>query len=140
MKQSSNTLFVCYGNDFIGNDAFGKAVYEALPYATNKLFSHQLLPELLENAMGCDTIVFVDATIGKGEVELYEIESTIESTSNFHHLTPQVFLSLLASIYSKTPRAFVCTAHFEEIVLGSMDADFDEKVSMATTLLGSLQS
>ena len=71
------TLFICYGNDLIGNNAFGHAVYEALPDSVNKIFTIQLLPELLEKAKDYERLIFVDAAHGSGGVDLYEIEITI---------------------------------------------------------------
>jgi len=119
----------------MGNDAFGRAVYDALPERLNKLFVHQLLPELLENANKCDRLVFVDASDGIGDAEMHEVFADELDTASFHHLTPQTFLKLLETLYAKTPTAYLCTAFFDNFELGRKDDDFDEKVSEAIGLI-----
>ena len=127
------TLFVCYGNDLIGNDGFGRAVYEALPDDVNKIFTVQLLPELLEEIKGYERLIFVDAAHGAGDVELYEIEPSNDDTADFHHLTPQTLLALLDALYTKTPKSYICVGYFESFEVGEIDVDFDLKVSSAVS-------
>jgi len=129
------TLFMCYGNELMGNDAFGLAVHDALPQALTKIYSHQLLPEMLEEACKYDRLVFVDASDGVGDVAMCEIFPSEMDTSSFHHLTPQTFLKLLETLYAKIPIAYLCTAFFDNFELGTKDADFDEKVSEAVELI-----
>ena len=82
---------------------------------------------MLEDVLEFDNLLFVDASIGVGSECMFEIHATNESTANFHHLTPQLFLSLLSSLYNKTPKAFVITAYFETFEIGIVDSDFFEK-------------
>jgi len=124
----------------MGNDGFGKAVYDALPQSLNKIFTHQLLPELLENVAEYEQLIFVDASIGQGETEIYEIEPDNSDTANMHHLTPQVFLSFLRSLYGTTPKAYLCAGYFDSFELDKIDDDFGQKVTKAVHLILSVIS
>jgi Ni,Fe-hydrogenase maturation factor len=132
---SDKTLIICYGNDLVGNDAFGRAVYDTLPNCENKIFTHQLLPELLEIAKEYKGIIFVDASIGGLDPDFFEVFADFSDSSNLHHLTPQLFLSLLKSIYSRTPVAHVCCAYFDKFEIGELDKQFDQRVKWARELL-----
>lgn len=122
-----NKLAICYGNDLIGNDALGKAVYEILPPEVNKIFSIQLLPELLEKAMEFDEIVFVDAAYGDSSPSLTEIFAREDGNADFHSLSAEGFLKLLEVLYSKTPKAYMCVAYFQNFEIGKLDDDFWQK-------------
>lgn len=125
------TLIICYGNDLMGNDGFGRAVYEALPPSYEKIFTVQLLPELLEKIKDYERLIFVDAAHGKGDTRLYEIHPSEEDTADFHHLGAETFLRLLETLYGKTPKAYICAGYFESFEVDEIDADFDFKVSSA---------
>ncbi len=125
------TLIICYGNDLVGNDAFGRAVYEGLPDGVNKIFVHQLLPELVEKAKDYERLIFVDAAHGCGGVELKEIYPTEEDTADFHHLGVETFLKLLEVLYAKNPKAYICCGYFESFEIGNIDAGFQNKVDIA---------
>jgi Ni,Fe-hydrogenase maturation factor len=119
----------------MGNDAFGRSVYEVLPEGLNKIFSHQLFPELLEVACKYDRLIFVDASDGTGDTVIHETFADDTDTANFHNLTVQTFLKLLETLYDKTPKAYLCTAFFDNFELDTKDDDFDEKVAEAVTLI-----
>ena len=129
------TLIICYGNDLMGNDGFGRAVYEALPESCEKIFTVQLLPELLEKTKDYERLVFVDAAHGKGGVELYEIHPSEEDTADFHHLGAETFLRLLETLYGKKPKAYMCAGYFESFEVDEIDADFEAKVEEAAKLI-----
>ncbi len=129
------TLIICYGNDLIGNDAFGRAVYEALPDDVNKLFTVQLLPELLEKVKDFDKLIFVDAAHGSGGVELYEIYANDADTADFHHLSAETFLRLLETLYGGRPKAYMCVGYFESFEVGEVDDDFEKKVQKIKNLI-----
>lgn len=129
------TLIVCYGNDLMGNDAFGRAVYEALPNSFEKIFTIQLLPELLEKAADYERLIFVDAALGCGDARLYEIHASDEDTADFHHLGAETFLRLLETLYAKTPQAYMCAAFFESFEVETRDGDFGQKVQEAVRLI-----
>lgn len=129
------TLFICYGNDLMGNDAFGRAVYEALPNTFEKIFTVQLLPELLEKIKDYERLVFVDAAHGNGGVELYEIHASDDDTADFHHLGAETFLRLLETLYAKTPQAYMCAGYFESFEVEMRDGDFGQKVQEAVKLV-----
>ncbi|HOI82845.1 MAG TPA: hydrogenase maturation protease [Campylobacterales bacterium] len=134
-----NTLIICYGNDLMGNDAFGRAVYEALPDSVEKIFAVQLLPELLEKIKDYERLIFVDAAHGNGGVELYEIRPSDDDTADFHHLSAETFLRLFETLYSKTPKAYMCAGYFESFEVETRDCDFGEKVREAVKLITLLQ-
>jgi len=129
------TLIICYGNDLMGNDAFGRAVYEGLPDGVNKIFVHQLLPELTEKAKDYERLIFVDAAYGSGGVELFEVYPGEEDTADFHHLGAETFLRLLETLYAKTPKAYMCAGYFESFEVGERDEDFEAKVEEAVKLI-----
>jgi hydrogenase maturation protease len=134
------TLIICYGNDLIGNDAFGRAVYEALPPSHEKIFTVQLLPELLEKIKDYERLIFVDAAHGSGGVELYEIHASDDDTADFHHLGAETFLRLLETLYAKTPKAYMCVGYFESFEVEVRDGDFEEKAQEAVKLIAPLMS
>ena len=129
------TLFICYGNDLIGNDAFGHAVYEALPDSVNKIFTIQLLPELLEKAKDYERLIFVDAAHGSGGVDLYEIHASNDDTADFHHLSAETFLCLLQVLYAKTPKAYMCVGYFDNFQIGERSTNFNTVVDGAICIL-----
>lgn len=131
------TLIICYGNDLMGNDGFGRAVYEALPSSYEKIFTVQLLPELLEKTKDYERLIFVDAAHGSGDARLYEIHASDDDTADFHHLGAETFLRLLETLYAKTPKAYMCAGHFEEFEVGWRDGDFDTKVINAVSVINS---
>ncbi len=108
-------------------------MYEGLPDAVDKVFVHQLLPELAEKAKGYEKIVFVDAAHGNGIVGLREIYPSDEDTADFHHLGAETFLRLLEALYDKTPKAYMCSGYFESFEVGCVDDDFRSKVDTAIT-------
>lgn len=134
------TLVICYGNDLMGNDGFGRAVYEALPSSYEKIFAVQLLPELLEKTKDYERLIFVDAAHGNGDTRLYEIRPSQEDTADFHHLGAETFLRLLETLYAKTPKAYMCAGYFESFEVGEIDVDFEGKVNLALKLLLGLTS
>jgi hydrogenase maturation protease len=129
------TLIICYGNDLMGNDAFGRAVYEALPHNVEKVFVHQLLPELLETVQKYERLIFVDAALGVGDIWIYEIAPSDTDSADFHHITCETFLKLLETLYNKTPIAYICDGYFDSFELGEKDVDFNEKVAKSLLLL-----
>jgi hydrogenase maturation protease len=129
------TLIICYGNDLMGNDGFGRAVYEALPPSYEKIFTVQLLPELLEKTKEYERLIFVDAAHGKGDTKIYEIYSSEEDTADFHHLGAETFLKLLETLYGKKPKAYMCVGYFESFEVDERDADFEAKVEEAVKLI-----
>lgn len=135
MTNPQTTLIICYGNDLMGNDAFGRCVFEALPDGCEKVFTVLLLPELLEKAKGFERLIFVDAAHGKAKTQIYEIYATDADTADFHHLSAEGFLRLLEVLYAKTPKAYMCAAFFEEFEAGILDGDFLVKKGEALALL-----
>ncbi|MDD3466608.1 MAG: hypothetical protein PHE67_05595 [Campylobacterales bacterium] len=129
------TLIICYGNDLMGNDGFGRAVYEALPESCEKIFTVQLLPEILEKTKDYERLVFVDAAHGSGDARLCEIHPSEEDTADFHHLGAETFLRLLETLYAKTPKAYMCVGYFESFEVGEIDVDFEAKVEEAVKLI-----
>jgi len=134
------TLIICYGNDLIGNDGFGRAVYEALPESCEKIFTVQLLPELLEKIKDYERLIFVDAAHGSGDTRLYEIYPSEEDTADFHHLSAETLLRLLETLYVKTPKTYMCAGYFESFEVGEIDTDFEAKVKETLGLILRLTS
>ncbi|HRF58007.1 MAG TPA: hydrogenase maturation protease [Campylobacterales bacterium] len=139
-----DTLIICYGNDLMGNDSFGKAVYDVLPQNLQKIYTLQLLPELLEKVKEFDNLIFVDAAHGNAHTRIYEISGSDTDTADFHHLSAEGFLRLLEALYSKTPKAYMCAGYFEEFETHKLDYDFwrkrDEAVGIVLDAAQALKS
>lgn len=119
----------------MGNDAFGRAVYDALPEEVEKIFAHQLLPELLETVRRYERLIFVDAAQGCGGVELREVYASNDDTADFHQLGAQTFLRLLQTLYDKTPKSYMCAGYFEEFEIEIRDSNFEDKIQEAVKLI-----
>ena len=98
-----------FGNDLRGEDAFGIDVLHQLqeyskktPIDNTKLISaFQLTPEICLELLDSTKIVFIDASYS---INLeYTLACSIEKTKNTnlsHHISPQVIMSMLKSIYN----------------------------------------
>lgn len=73
------------------------------------VFQLQLMPELVEDIAPFDRICFLDCHTGSVPEDIhYEIVTPIYQHSPLtHHLTPNSLLSILQTVYDKTPEAIL---------------------------------
>ena len=71
------------------------------------IFQLQLTPELAEWVVQFDRVCFIDAHTGAipEEILLRPLEPTYLNSPLTHHLTPESLLSIIQTIYGKTPEA-----------------------------------
>lgn len=121
------TLFIGYGNPDRQDDGVAwhvlKGVAEGLGLATSSnwedplpaspeadfSFHLQLTPEMAEDLTACDRVCFIDAHTGKipENVQMTEISPEYQTSPFTHHLTPEMLLSMCASLYGHTPEAIL---------------------------------
>jgi len=122
-----NTLFIGYGNPDRQDDGVAWHVLtgianqlgletspsweDPLPSCPKVEFSFnlQLTPEVAEDLTAYDRVCFVDAHTGKipQNVQMIDIVPEYQTSPFTHHLTPEMLLSMCASMYDKTPEAIL---------------------------------
>jgi hydrogenase maturation protease len=122
-----NTLFIGYGNPDRQDDGVAWHVLagianqlgmepsssweDPLPSTPEAEFAFhlQLTPELAEDLTAYDRVCFVDAHTGKipQNVQMVDITPEYQTSPFTHHLTPEMLLSMCASMYNKTPEAIL---------------------------------
>ncbi len=72
-------------------------------------FNLQLTPEIAEDLTAFDRICFVDAHTGKipTNIQVVHISPEYQTSPFTHHLTPEMLLSMCASMYNKAPEAIL---------------------------------
>jgi hydrogenase maturation protease len=103
-------------------------VEERLTERVSALAVHQLGPELAEEMISYDCVVFIDAhTEGPGwePVHWQEITPAYRPSIVTHYVRPETLLALCLSLYNRAPRGYILS------VLGS-DFDLGEELSPET--------
>ncbi len=116
-------IIVGYGNSLRGEDAFGVDIIQALqkyPLKDTLLIeTFQLTPELCLELKDADEIIFVDVAYSKSDH--YKLACPLSQTafnSFSHHVSPQVIISFLNTLYNVYPNFEIysmLTNSFEEI-------------------------
>ena len=112
MKQA---LIIGCGNPLRGDDGLGWVVADRLSAVLTDpsveiAWTHQLTPELAEQASRAELVVIVDASHAghPGSWKCVGIEVSKTETSKLgHHLTPSGLLAYAAAVYNFTPRMLV---------------------------------
>lgn len=104
MVNSVNTpLIICVGNPSRGDDAAGPLIAQALLQATpslNVIETFQLQPELVEDMVGQNTVIIVDAQANTDQaLTLCRIEPTTTLGWCSHALAPEQLLGLYQTAY-----------------------------------------
>jgi hydrogenase maturation protease len=94
------------------------------------LFVLQLTPELAETIAEYDRVAFIDAHTGDvdADIQIIALQAGYQPSPLTHHLTPPTCLSLVQTVYQRSPEAMLFSVrgyHF----------DFDKKLSLQTNLL-----
>jgi hydrogenase maturation protease len=110
---ADRVLVIAYGNPLRSDDGVAwqaaEEIRRKLASLVEVICTHQLMPELAEEASWADTVIFLDATDngdpGKVVCETVSAEPTQSRFS--HHLTPAQLLGLCDQLYEAKPRAFL---------------------------------
>jgi hydrogenase maturation protease len=94
------------------------------------LFTLQLIPELAETIAAYQRVCFVDAHTGNvpEDVNVVEVKPEYQRSPFTHHMTADTCLSLVQTIYGRTPQAILVSVR-------GYDFGFSHELSPATHLL-----
>lgn len=121
------TLFIGYGNPDRQDDGVAWHVLagvatqlglepppaweEPLPSSPKADFAFhlQLTPEMAEDLTAYDRVCFVDAHTGRipQNVQVVDLAAEYQTSPFTHHLTPEMLLSMCASLYGHSPEAIL---------------------------------
>ena len=139
------TLVIGYGNPMRSDDAAG--IYAVNEITKKKIpgvvtaTMQQIQVELLEEAVYCDKVIFVDAGTGGDEVSVKKIRLSASELVSTHHLSPELFLQLAKSIYEKDLDLYVCSIKGENFAVGNLlSAETAKRVRKAVDMVCSLVS
>ena len=145
----NRTLVIGFGNVYRRDDGAGFAVLNAVRarlgrpplgidddgfddrgHQTDTVLLHQLVPELAEEVVPYDLVVFVDAHIGHVPEEVYEEELDVcyKSATVTHTLHPCSVLALTQELHGRCPRGVLLS-------IRGYDFEFGEGLSEGTTAL-----
>jgi len=113
-------LLIGIGNPLRGDDGFGPAVIErlhssGLPEGVTLLSLHQLAPEIVEDILAVDRVVFIDARLpesGAGEGILFEPVNAGNPGRDTltHECPPSAVLHLARLLHGRAPEAWALSA------------------------------
>jgi hydrogenase maturation protease len=116
-------LIVAYGNPLRSDDGIAWRAADALcdkfPASEVEVMRfHQLAPELAENICHFTTVIFLDAQTASdqcapGQIRSQEITAVnaacAEASRFTHAVSPQMIVTLAATLYRSNPKAFLVT-------------------------------
>jgi hydrogenase maturation protease len=112
-KFADRVLVIAYGNPLRSDDGVAWQAAEEIRRKKASLVevicTHQLTPELAEEASRADMVIFVDAT-GTGDpgaVVCHTVSGESMQARFSHHLTPAQVLGVCDRVYQAKPRAFL---------------------------------
>ena len=145
----NRTLVIGFGNAFRRDDGAGYAVLNAVRarlgrpllgteddgfddrgHQMDTILLHQLVPELAEDVVPYDLVIFVDAHIGHVPELVYEEELDVcyKSATVTHTLHPCSVLALTQELHGRCPRGVL-------VSIRGYDFDFGEGLSEDTAAL-----
>lgn len=120
------TLVIGYGNPLRGDDGAGlEAVRRLEASALNGVTCrtlHQLAPEVIEDALGFDRVLLVDAAVGGPDVRLSRVaddERAATAAPATHGLSPAVLWRLAQVLHGREMDLWVCTLRADGFALGA---------------------
>lgn len=143
------TLIIGYGNIDRSDDGVAQAIInlvrqrlgqkilnedetglENIGGEIDSIFLPQLLPEIMEQFIGYEQIIFVDAHAGEelGDLNLSPVVPQYVTSTFTHHLTPATFLAFMKSLYCREPVAYIVSVR-------GHDFDFQRSLSPQTRAL-----
>lgn len=108
------TLVIACGNPLRQDDGIGAAAAQIvaawnLPGVAVKVV-HQLVPELIDDMIQANRVLFIDATIGRAGRFACDVVSPHPSRHALgHHMTPGNLLALLDELGEPVPEAWLLT-------------------------------
>jgi len=129
----TKTIVIGYGNTLRRDDGAGVTAVERLAREfpeTDVVTAAGLSPEMAERVAGCDTAIFVDASVRTKNVCVTRLApSGSLNTAEGHSLSPESVLGLCSSLYGTTPREALL------VEIPAFDCGFGETMSAATLRL-----
>jgi len=113
-KEHEQTLVIGIGNPLRCDDGVGPFIASEiekknLPHVS-VIVTPQLSVELLEDVHRFSRVFLIDASYTGEGLMFRKIGTTSnDKITSSHHLAPELFLSLLRSIYHKAPNFFLCS-------------------------------
>lgn len=125
----SRFLIIGYGNELRGDDAVGPKVASIV--ATWKLplvktvVAHQLTPELVNQIVAIDYVIFVDACSGESCARTVQIDPIVLGArtprtlaADTHYGNPLSLLNLAQQLYGRAPQAWLLQVPSESFEFG----------------------
>lgn len=106
-------LVIGYGNELRGDDGVGQRVARAVEEwrvpNLRSLAVHQLTPELAEELVDVDRVIFVDADAdaNKLEIRVSPIKPADFVATTGHTSAPQMLLAIAQALYNAVPQAWL---------------------------------
>jgi hydrogenase maturation protease len=121
-------LIIGYGNTLRGDDGVGCQIAETVAnwqiHQVRSIAVQQLLPELAVAMANVDIVIFIDAMAVVDSltpnIKITLLDPDYDATFSTHIITPQLLLSLVQRLYSKTPDAYLLTIPAINFTLGTI--------------------
>jgi len=122
-------LIIGYGNELKGDDAVGLKVADVvsswrLP-EVKSISVHQLTPELVNNIVDTDYVIFVDACGGNSCARTVQLDPVLPGAEwpkamakETHVYNPLTLLTLTKQLYGQAPQAWMLQIPTERFALG----------------------
>jgi hydrogenase maturation protease len=114
-------------------------VEEHLTEQVAALAVHQLGPELIENMVSYDFVVFIDAHTevpAWEDVHWEQITPLYRPSIVTHHVRPETLLALCLSLYKRCPQTYMLSVLGIDFDLGEeLSAETDDRAEQAADLL-----
>lgn len=124
-------LVIGYGNELRRDDGIGPRVARdvaALGMAGLEVIeAHQLLPEHAEVLSRFRLVVFVDASLEAGGVEVRRLEPSRDAVLAPHASDPEALLALAEALYGHAPEAWLVSVSAVDIGIGEGVSDETEE-------------
>jgi hydrogenase maturation protease len=150
-ETADRVLVIAYGNPLRCDDGVAwqaaEEIRRKLASRVEIICSHQLTPELAEEASRADVVIFLDATGNgnPGKVVCQTVSAEPMQARFSHHLTSAQVLALCAQLYQAKPRGFLisisgkCFDHGDGLSPAAINA-LPQSVAVVSNLVRRLRS
>jgi hydrogenase maturation protease len=115
-------LVIGYGNELRRDDGLGPKIASAIEQrwlpGLRVITCHQLTPELADPVSGAGAVIFIDAAVEGGAVEVRPLSPAPLPYLRAHRISPAALLGLARSVYGKCPPAWWITARAFDMGFG----------------------
>lgn len=122
------TLLVGFGNPMRSDDGIGPYVVEKISELDMSDVAartcHQLGVELIDDVLGYDRVIFVDAGEGREEFNFRRLRGDAAAASSSHYLSPETLYRLARKLFPSLPTFYLCTVGAANFAFGE---GFSEK-------------